>query len=654
MVERRGRPLAVRWHTRLQIQVALGVGALVTCALVAVLLTTTSAVTRQSMDLAAHSLDTARTEFFHLADSRAQSVAAQVRLITTLPVFRAHMTERVLATDRPTLDAMTDGYRQSLGAAFAVLTDRSGAWLVQPGWTEAVAPPEGMRRGIDAAVGGQGQQDIVVIDDGLFLVVSEPAVFGDEVLGALAVGVPLDDGVARELAKVTGSEINLLVGRHVVASSLGVAGRTVLAARMANWTDTSPGLATLTLGGNPYVVSVYPLPQGAAVPSTSRLVLLQDWLPTQRFLDDIRQQVLQGGLAVLVLALAGGVAFSARVTRPLRDVASAAVSLAAGDWAQTVPVSGSSEAVTMATAFNAMGARLRQSYADLQDRSAVLELEVVERRLAEEHLKLAKMAAEQANLAKSTFLANMSHELRTPLNAIIGYSELLTEQAADLGDSRYVPDLQRVVASGRHLLALISDILDLSKIEAGHASLQVDECDLPAQVRAAVDSAWPLARARGNQIVTSGLDELGTVTSDDTKLQQVLRNLLGNACKFTSDGTIQVSGRRVRGTTADWIEIAIHDTGIGMTKEQVAGLFQDFYQADPSITRRFGGAGLGLAISQRLCHLLGGEITVTSAPGRGSIFTLRLPSDMMRDTDAMAGNDCQLAPAGLMAAGGLR
>ena len=240
---------------------------------------------------------------------------------------------------------------------------------------------------------------------------------------------------------------------------------------------------------------------------------------------------------------------------------------------------------------------------------------------------VAKAAAEQASVAKSAFLANMSHELRTPLNAIIGYSELLKDRAQDRGDNTYVPDLDRVVAAGRHLMVLISDVLDLSKIEAGRIELHVEELEVAAVVRAAVSTAEPLARARANQLTTGDLEHLGTLRSDGTKLQQVLLNLLGNACKFTSGGTIHVTVCRTRGEPIDWIEVAIHDTGIGITPEQVGRLFHDFTQADESTTRRYGGVGLGLAISQRLCHLMGGAITVKSRIDHGSTFTVRLPAD---------------------------
>lgn len=237
----------------------------------------------------------------------------------------------------------------------------------------------------------------------------------------------------------------------------------------------------------------------------------------------------------------------------------------------------------------------------------------------------ARAAAEEANVAKSAFLANMSHELRTPLNAILGYSEMLSEDARAQGATDTAADLERVTAAGRHLLALVTDVLDLSKIEAGRMELHVDTVDVAAVVRHVVDTSGTLAKAGGNDLSVDGLETLGTIQSDAVKLQQVLLNLVGNACKFTSQGRVHVGCRRERGEATDWLVIDVTDTGIGMTPEQMTRLFGQFMQADSSTTRRFGGTGLGLAISQRLCAMLGGATTVQSEFGRGSAFTVRVP-----------------------------
>ena len=618
------------WHRRLHVQVALGISTLVALSLGVTLLATTRVITRRSMSLASDNLEVARSGFDHLAASRAEFAAVQVRLITTLPVFRAHMTDQAVAADVATIEAMTEDYRQQVGAQFGIVTNRAGTWTAQPGWPKGQAPPSGLRSSIDAAVNNQAHHDIVAIQDTLFLVVSEPAVFGEEILGTLSFGFALDDAVARELAAVTHSEINLVVGTHLSGSSLAVTERSMLTAQLAGWAVERPravSLRALGPGGREFVTGIYPLVRDRESESANRLVLFQDWRPTQLFVNEIRRQMLEGGLVVLAFALSSGVIFSGRVTRPLTDIAAAAGKIASGDWAGEVPVRGAAEAVTVATAFNAMGVRLRQSYESLGERTRTLEAEVLERQRTANKLMVAKAAAEQASVAKSAFLANMSHELRTPLNAIIGYSEMLKEEAQDRGDTVYVPDLDKVVTAGRHLLALIRDVLDLSKIEAGRVELHVEEFEIAAVVRAAVSAAEPLALARGNQLTMGDLEHLGSLRSDETKLQQVLLNLLGNACKFTSDGTIHVTAYRTFDDAIDGVAVEILDTGIGMTPEQVDRLFHDFSQVDESATRRYGGAGLGLAISQRLCHLMGATIIVESRLGRGSTFTVRLPAD---------------------------
>ena len=236
---------------------------------------------------------------------------------------------------------------------------------------------------------------------------------------------------------------------------------------------------------------------------------------------------------------------------------------------------------------------------------------------------------EEASQHKSQFLAHMSHELRTPLNAVIGYSEMVQEELQDLDQLALIPDVEKINAAGRHLLGLINDVLDLSKIEAGHMQLDVETFDLAALLQGVVGTTAPLAAARGNRLVVEGAATAGVIHSDRTKVQQVLLNLLGNAVKFTERGEIRLTVTR----HADRVSFAVSDTGIGMTGEQMGRLFKEFSQADVSTTRRYGGTGLGLAISQRLCRLMGGAIEATSAPGQGSTFTVCLPVDLT-DTEA--------------------
>ncbi len=241
----------------------------------------------------------------------------------------------------------------------------------------------------------------------------------------------------------------------------------------------------------------------------------------------------------------------------------------------------------------------------------------------------AKEDAEAANRSKSAFLANMSHELRTPLNAIIGYSEMLHEEAEDLGQEDFIPDLQKIQAAGKHLLTLINDILDLSKIEAGKMDLFLESFDIAPMLQDVVTTITPLVEKNANTLEVRGAGDPGVMHADLTKVRQVLFNLLSNACKFTEQGSITLESARDTVDGVDWLTFRVRDTGIGMSPDQIGNLFQAFSQADASTTRQYGGTGLGLAISRRFCQMMGGDITVESEPGTGSTFTIRLPAKVV-------------------------
>ncbi len=255
--------------------------------------------------------------------------------------------------------------------------------------------------------------------------------------------------------------------------------------------------------------------------------------------------------------------------------------------------------------------------------------DITEPKRAEVELRAAKVAAEVASRAKSTFLANMSHELRTPLNAIIGYSEMLGEEAEDRGLRDLMPDLDRIHSAGKHLLGLINDVLDLSKIEAGRMELYLEAFDLASMVRDAIATVDPMAEKAHNRIRLDLDSDLGAMHADQTKVRQAILNLLSNAIKFTERGTITVRARREGPQGGpDWITLEVADDGIGMSAEEQGRLFRPFVQADASTTRKYGGTGLGLTITRRFCQLMGGDIAVRSEPGLGSTFTIRLPADV--------------------------
>jgi signal transduction histidine kinase len=240
-------------------------------------------------------------------------------------------------------------------------------------------------------------------------------------------------------------------------------------------------------------------------------------------------------------------------------------------------------------------------------------------------LDKAREAAEIANRAKSQFLANMSHELHTPLNAIILYTELLRDEATDRGLEDFLPDLKKIYGAAKHLLALINDVLDLSKIESGKLELLLETFDVPAMIRDVVSTIEPLAQKNADHLEVQCSTDVGSMRADLTKVRQSLFNLLSNACKFTESGTVRLEVNRME-QEGDWFTFRVADTGIGMTPDHLGKLFQPFTQVDPSATRRFGGTGLGLAITRHFCEAMGGDIKVESKPGVGSTFTIRLPA----------------------------
>jgi signal transduction histidine kinase/DNA-binding response OmpR family regulator len=332
-------------------------------------------------------------------------------------------------------------------------------------------------------------------------------------------------------------------------------------------------------------------------------------------------------ITILIFAVSGLLAalLAWRVSRyfltAVGTLKSGADAIGSGDLAHRIPVRGADELSALAHTFNEMSEHLDVARNQLEER--------------QRELSVLKDAAESANRAKSQFLANMSHELRTPMNAIIGYSEILEEEAADLGHESLIPDLQKIKTAGRHLLALINDILDLSKIEAGKSDLFLETFEIEPLMLDAASTLQPLIEKNSNRLTMKVPADIGSMHADLTKVRQSLFNLLSNAGKFTTEGTIEVSVRRLTATGREWIEFAVADSGIGMTPEQLSKVYDAFAQADASTTRKYGGTGLGLTITRKFCEMMGGSISVESAPGKGTGFTILLPAVVGADANPL-------------------
>jgi signal transduction histidine kinase/DNA-binding response OmpR family regulator len=250
-----------------------------------------------------------------------------------------------------------------------------------------------------------------------------------------------------------------------------------------------------------------------------------------------------------------------------------------------------------------------------------------------QEINSARRAADDANAAKSQFLANMSHELRTPMNAIIGYSEMLKEEAQDQNAVDFIPDLERICQASQHLLRLINDVLDLSKVEADKVELYPEAIDIERFIDEVSTSIIPAIEANDNRLIIEEVGEIEDIFNDATRVKQIILNLLSNAAKFTHEGTIRLTFNRYQHDGLWWFEVSVSDTGIGMNQEQIDKVFDPFTQADASTTRKYGGTGLGLAICKRYCELMGGTIRVESEEGKGSTFTMRIPADLEQQGD---------------------
>lgn len=292
------------------------------------------------------------------------------------------------------------------------------------------------------------------------------------------------------------------------------------------------------------------------------------------------------------------------ITRPIQQMVAATRKICDGDMTIRLEGKRIDEFGELEKFFNRMLDKLEQNHIELKN---------------------AFVSAESANKAKSEFLANMSHELRTPLNAIVGYTELLEEFILDNGLDSCIGDTQRIHQSAHHLLNLINDVLDLSKIEAGKLEICPANFDIYHTLQDVMSLSAPLANKNNNQLELIANESLGIMRSDETKIHQILLNLLSNAAKFTKEGKITISAEKFNKNNVEFIRFSVTDTGIGMTAEQQKKIFNDFVQADSSTTKKYGGTGLGLSITKRFCEILDGSINVFSEKDRGSVFSVNFP-----------------------------
>ena len=591
---------------RTRVEIAL-IGFLTLLGLLAVV-----AFVRLQRDMVAHVVNhdeqRANSELSRYLTTRTSDLLDQTSIIADLPTLKSAV---IGAHDggRTVKDRFT-AYAARLHASSYVITDGEGSIITSDGplFTD-------VKNGVPGPSPAQTENGnlwsgYIARSGRLYLGVSAPMRFGSYVKGSVRVFQAIDADIARELARRVGSEVAFTLGGQVIGASLPLEGR---------FSAQSGGLIRSVVRGAGYVGLQAPFP-GADRALNATLISIQS---EDALIGPLQRVGLTGGVVFLVFVLLAMVVVHfgvGRIASQIEGLVTAARSIRQGEWPPVLNVSRTDEVGELQLAFNEMSNSLRDNRIALEQTA--------------DELRLAVTRAEAATVAKSSFLANMSHEIRTPMNGVIGMTDLLQQTELTEAQLEYV---RTISTSGETLLAVINQILDFSKIEAGQVMLDRTEVTVSEILSDAVRMHVPAADHKGLDLRVE-LDPSTDVMciADPIRIRQVLSNLLANAIKFTTKGSIDFSAHVKCGESGDRIEFSIRDTGPGIPPNRLDAIFESFTQADSSTTRLFGGTGLGLTICRQLTELMGGQIQVESEVGQGTVFLVRIPVENVRPVEALA------------------
>ncbi|MGB7338047.1 MAG: ATP-binding protein [Phototrophicaceae bacterium] len=465
---------------------------------------------------------------------------------------------------------------------------------------------------------------VIIAPQSSQIIAVAPVLLDEQLTGIIIAVFFIDESYINEISSILDVDAAIINDNDIVATTSGTnLDIATLLQTQLDLTQETQVFNVTYADGSPHRLSANPLIINGENQGT--VIIIQSSDDVNAVQGQIQRMILilLGVIVGVMLLYAIGVIVNFAL--PLKRLVDATARVSEGQLNERIKIPQialEDEVVDLSRNFNAMTEQLSGFYIELEqtvlDRTEALVATLQE-------LEIKRDEALDANKTKSLFLANMSHELRTPLNAIIGYSEMLEEEAEDFGYDDIVPDLRRIQSAGNHLLVLINDILDISKIEAGAIELYLEDFDLEDLIDEIAISIQPIIQKNGNRIKLD-LKELGQVHSDSTRVRQILTNLLSNATKFTENGIITIKADRfIDDTGIERFSLAVIDTGIGMTSDEQDKVFDEFIQADTSTTRKYGGTGLGLPISRHFAKMLGGTISVSSVEGEGSTFTVILP-----------------------------